>query len=109
MYAIRSYYELGLPPVIARLAQLPKGLVLVTGPTGSGKSTTLAAIVDECNKTRKDHVLTIEDPIEFVHRSQKALINHREVGRITSYNVCYTKLLRAPVIGLSEEHSLLFV
>jgi twitching motility protein PilT len=71
--------QLGFPKVIARLAQLPKGLVLVTGPTGSGKSTTLAAIVDECNKTRKDHILTIEDPIEFVHKSQKCIINHREV------------------------------
>ncbi len=75
--------QLGLPKVISRLAQLPKGLVLVTGPTGSGKSTTLAAIVDEANKTRKDHILTVEDPIEFVHRSQKAIINHREVGTHT--------------------------
>ncbi len=75
--------QLGLPKVIARLAHLPKGLVLVTGPTGSGKSTTLAAIVDEANKTRKDHILTIEDPIEFVHRSQKCVINHREVGTHT--------------------------
>ncbi|BCL60256.1 twitching motility protein PilT [Desulfomarina profundi] len=75
--------QLGLPKVIARLAHLPKGLVLVTGPTGSGKSTTLAAIVDEANKTRKDHILTIEDPIEFVHRSQKCIINHREVGTHT--------------------------
>ncbi len=75
--------QLGLPKVIARLAHLPKGLVLVTGPTGSGKSTTLAAIVDEANKTRKDHILTIEDPIEFVHKSQKCIINHREVGTHT--------------------------
>jgi len=72
--------QLGLPSVVKRLASLPRGLVLVTGPTGSGKSTTLAAIVDEANKTRKDHILTIEDPIEFVHKSQKAIINHREVG-----------------------------
>ena len=75
--------QLGLPKVIARLAHLPKGLVLVTGPTGSGKSTTLAAIVDEANKHRKDHILTIEDPLEFVHRSQKCVINHREVGTHT--------------------------
>ncbi len=75
--------QLGLPKVVNRLAHLPKGLVLVTGPTGSGKSTTLAAIVDEANKTRKDHILTIEDPIEFVHKSQKAIINHREVGTHT--------------------------
>jgi len=75
--------QLGLPKVIARLAHLPKGLVLVTGPTGSGKSTTLAAIVDEANKHRKDHILTIEDPLEFVHKSQKCVINHREVGTHT--------------------------
>jgi len=75
--------QLGLPKVVPRLAHLPKGLVLVTGPTGSGKSTTLAAIVDEANKTRKDHILTIEDPIEFVHKSQKSIINHREVGTHT--------------------------
>jgi twitching motility protein PilT len=75
--------QLGLPKVVNRLAHLPKGLVLVTGPTGSGKSTTLAAIVDEANKTRKDHILTIEDPIEFVHKSQKSIINHREVGTHT--------------------------
>ena len=72
--------QLGLPSVVRRLASLPRGLVLVTGPTGSGKSTTLAAIVDEANKTRKDHILTVEDPIEFVHRSQEAVVNHREVG-----------------------------
>jgi twitching motility protein PilT len=75
--------QLGLPKVIARLAHLPKGLVLVTGPTGSGKSTTLAAIVDEANKHRKDHILTIEDPLEFVHKSQKCVINHREIGTHT--------------------------
>jgi len=72
--------QLGLPPIVRRLASLPRGLVLVTGPTGSGKSTTLAAIIDEANKTRKDHILTVEDPIEFVHKSDKAVINHREVG-----------------------------
>ncbi|MFH1488229.1 MAG: type IV pilus twitching motility protein PilT [Pseudomonadota bacterium] len=72
--------QLGLPAIVRRLASLPRGLVLVTGPTGSGKSTTLAAIIDEANKTRKDHILTVEDPIEFVHKSDKAVINHREVG-----------------------------
>jgi twitching motility protein PilT len=72
--------QLNLPPVIKKLALLPKGMVLVTGPTGSGKSTTLAAIIDEVNKSRSDHILTIEDPIEFVHKSQKCIINHREVG-----------------------------
>jgi twitching motility protein PilT len=72
--------DLGLPPVIRQLATLPRGLVLVTGPTGSGKSTTLAAIINEANKTRKDHIITVEDPIEFVHVSKNAVINHREVG-----------------------------
>jgi twitching motility protein PilT len=72
--------DLGLPPIVKRLATLPRGMVLVTGPTGHGKSTTLAAIIDETNRTRKDHIITIEDPIEFVHISQKAIINHREVG-----------------------------
>jgi len=72
--------QLGLPKIVTKLSALPKGMVLVTGPTGSGKSTTLAAIVDEANKTRRDHILTIEDPIEFVHKSQKCIVNHREVG-----------------------------
>ena len=80
---ILTVEKLGLPPVIAKLAQLPRGLVLVTGPTGSGKSTTLAAIIDEANRTRKDHIITIEDPIEFVHASQKCIVNHREVGNHT--------------------------
>jgi twitching motility protein PilT len=72
--------QLALPPVISKLAQLPRGLILVTGPTGSGKSTTLAAIIDEANRTRKDHIITVEDPIEFVHQSQSCVVNHREVG-----------------------------
>ncbi len=80
---IMTCKELGLPPVLPRLATLPRGLVLVTGPTGSGKSTTLAAIIHEANRTRKEHILTIEDPIEFVHESEKAVINHREVGMHT--------------------------
>jgi twitching motility protein PilT len=69
-----------LPPVLKKFAMLHRGLVLVTGPTGSGKSTTLAAMLDYANKNRADHILTIEDPIEFVHESKSALINHREVG-----------------------------
>jgi twitching motility protein PilT len=72
--------ELGLPSVIKKFAMLKKGLVLVTGPTGSGKSTTLASMVDYANLQRKDHIITIEDPIEFVHRSQQCLVNHREIG-----------------------------
>jgi twitching motility protein PilT len=74
---------LGLPPVILKLATLPQGLVLVTGPTGSGKSSTLAAIVDQANRTRRDHILTIEDPVEFVHQSKECLVNHRELGTHT--------------------------
>ncbi|MDJ0720936.1 MAG: type IV pilus twitching motility protein PilT [Desulfobacterales bacterium] len=77
---IMTIEQLGLPQVIGKLSSLPRGLVLVTGPTGSGKSTTLAAIVHECNRSRKDHIITIEDPIEFVHQSQMCIVNHREVG-----------------------------
>ena len=77
---IQSVQELGLPPVVGKLSMLPRGLVLVTGPTGSGKSTTLAAIIDEANQNRKDHIITIEDPIEFVHRSKNCIVNQREVG-----------------------------
>jgi twitching motility protein PilT len=80
---ILSSEQLGLPEVCRKFAGLKKGLVVVTGPTGSGKSTTLAAIIDHANKTRSDHILTIEDPIEFVHKGKKALINHREVGAHT--------------------------
>ncbi len=72
--------QLGLPGVIKRFSMLKKGMVLVTGPTGSGKSTTLASMVDYANLHRKDHIITVEDPIEFVHRSQQCLVNHREVG-----------------------------
>ena len=72
--------DLGLPPVLMQAAMLKKGLVLVTGPTGSGKSTTLAAMIDHANKNRRDHIITVEDPIEFVHESQGCLVNHREVG-----------------------------
>src|SRR6202522_2391326 len=73
-------FDAPLPPVLKKLSMLHKGLVVVTGPTGSGKSTTLAAMVDYCNKNRKDHIITIEDPIEFVHESKNCLVNHREVG-----------------------------
>lgn len=72
--------QLGLPSVITKLAMLHKGLVLVTGPTGSGKSTTLASMVDHINKNKKSHIITIEDPVEFVHQNQNCVINHREVG-----------------------------
>ena len=88
--------QLGLPPVVSKLASLPRGLVLVTGPTGSGKSTTLAAIIDEANRTRKDHIITVEDPIEFVHKSQSCIINHREVGM-------HTKTFSAALKGALRE------
>jgi len=78
--AIMTAAQLGLPPVVSKLAALPRGLILVTGPTGSGKSTTLAAIIDVANRARKDHIITVEDPIEFVHQSQACIVNHREVG-----------------------------
>ncbi|QDV05359.1 Twitching mobility protein [Planctomycetes bacterium Poly30] len=76
--------QLNLPPAVRELCFLSKGLVVVTGPTGSGKSTTLAAMIDHINKNRADHILTIEDPIEFVHKDQKCLINQREVGAHTA-------------------------
>lgn len=80
---ILSAEQLGLPAVCKKFAMLQKGLVLVTGPTGSGKSTTLAAIIDYANKMRKDHIITVEDPIEFVHKSQGCIVNHRELGTHT--------------------------
>jgi twitching motility protein PilT len=82
-YEIISIEKLGLPPIINQLSERPRGLVLVTGPTGSGKSTTLAAMVDKVNKERKSHIITIEDPIEFIHRHQGCMINQREVGADT--------------------------
>ncbi|HPF78365.1 MAG TPA: ATPase, T2SS/T4P/T4SS family, partial [Alphaproteobacteria bacterium] len=77
---IPTVQELELPAAIRKFAELEKGLVLVTGPTGSGKSTTLAAIINQINLTKNKHILTIEDPVEFFHPSQKSLINHRELG-----------------------------
>ncbi len=81
---IMTAEQLGLPPVISKLATLPRGLILVCGPTGSGKSTTLASIIDVANRNRKDHIITIEDPIEFVHQSRGCIVNHREVGLHTN-------------------------
>lgn len=77
---IKTLEELNLPIILKTLADMPRGLMLVTGPTGSGKSTTLAAIVDHINRTRRDHIVTIEDPVEFLHSSKNCLINQREVG-----------------------------
>jgi len=89
---IRTFQELGLPPVIARLAERPRGLVLVTGPTGSGKSTTLAAMIDKINGERHDHILTIEDPIEYIHPHKNCLVNQREVHSDTG---SFSNALRA--------------
>jgi twitching motility protein PilT len=89
---IPTLASLGMPDVVGRFCQQPKGLVLVTGPTGSGKSTTLAAMVDLINETREDHILTLEDPVEFVHPSKRAHVNQREVG---SHTASFAKALRA--------------
>ena len=82
-FQVKTFEELGLPPVVAKMSDRPRGLVLVTGPTGSGKSTTLAAMIDKINKERKGHIITVEDPIEFIHRHQSCIVNQREVGTDT--------------------------
>jgi twitching motility protein PilT len=89
---IRSFGELGLPAVLATLAERPRGLVLITGPTGSGKSTTLAAMIDKINAERHDHILTIEDPIEYIHQHKNCLVNQREVHSDTG---SFSNALRA--------------
>ncbi len=78
-FEIKTFEQLCLPPIVARLCERPRGLILVTGPTGSGKSTTLAAMIDKINSERHDHIITIEDPIEFVHQHKNCLVNQREV------------------------------
>ena len=83
-FNVRTFEELGLPSVVAKLAERPRGLVLVTGPTGSGKSTTLAAMIDKINRELKGHIITVEDPIEFIHRHQSCIVNQREVGTDTT-------------------------
>jgi len=82
-FEIKSLEALGIPPVVASFANLPRGFVLVTGPTGSGKSTTLAALIDIANSQRRDHIVTVEDPIEFLHKHRSCLVNQREVGTDT--------------------------
>lgn len=81
--AIKSFEDLGLPAVLGEFAKRPRGLVLVTGPTGSGKSTTLAAMIDKINRERRAHIITVEDPIEFLHKHQNCIINQREIGSDT--------------------------
>ena len=83
-FNVKTFSELGLPNVVAQLADRPRGLVLITGPTGSGKSTTLAAMIDKINKELKGHIITVEDPIEFIHRHQSCIVNQREVGTDTN-------------------------
>jgi twitching motility protein PilT len=100
---ILSLEQLGMPPVVTQFCAVPKGLVLVTGPTGSGKSTTLAAMVDLINRTRREHVVSLEDPVEFVHASQASLVNQREVGPHTS---SFARAIRA---ALREDPDIILV
>ena len=91
-FEIKSFQQLNLPPVVSKLCEKPRGLILVTGPTGSGKSTTLAAMIDKINTDRHDHIITIEDPIEFVHQHKNCLVNQREVHADTK---SFSNALRA--------------
>lgn len=94
-FKILTFEELNLPPIAAKLAEKPRGLILVTGPTGSGKSTTLAAMVDKINSERNDHIVTIEDPIEFIHTHKKCIVNQREVNSDTkSFKAALKSILR---------------
>jgi len=100
---IKSVEELGMPQIIGKMAEFERGLVLVTGPTGSGKSTTLAALIDQINMTRRGHILTVEDPIEFVHPHKKCIVNQREVGPHTN---SFASALRA---ALREDPDVILV
>ena len=94
-FKIRGFHELGLPPVVAELCKKPRGLILVTGPTGSGKSTTLAAMIDKINNDDHGHIVTIEDPVEFLHEHKNCIINQREVGSDTqSFKRALKSILR---------------
>jgi twitching motility protein PilT len=100
---ILTIEQLGLPAVVQQLCEYPKGLILVTGPTGSGKSTTLAAMIDHINRTRKSHIITLEDPVEFVHQNHMCLINQREIGPHTN---SFARALRA---ALREDPDIVLV
>ncbi|MBI4566529.1 MAG: type IV pilus twitching motility protein PilT [Planctomycetes bacterium] len=100
---IKTCDQLGLPKVIKDLADLEKGLILCTGPTGSGKSTTLAALIDHINSTRRGHIITVEDPVEFIHQPRQCMVNHREVGRHTK---SFTNALRS---ALREDPDVILV
>jgi twitching motility protein PilT len=104
-YEIKSFDALGLPPVVSDLCKKPRGLILVTGPTGSGKSTTLASMIDKINLDRHDHILTIEDPIEFLHNHKNCVVNQREVGADTHgfANALRTALRQDPDVVLVGE------
>lgn len=102
-FAIPTFEDLGLPPVVERFVKLPHGLILVTGPTGSGKSTTLASMIDYINKDRALHILTIEDPIEYVHHHNKSAVNQREIGEDT---ISFSRALRS---ALREDPDVLLV
>jgi len=94
-YKILTFEELGLPKVVAELCERPKGLILVTGPTGSGKSTTLATMIDKINRERSEHIVTIEDPIEYVHQHKKCVVNQRELHADTySFKAALKSVLR---------------
>jgi twitching motility protein PilT len=100
---IRTPEQLGLPQVVSEFTELPHGLILITGPTGSGKSTTLAAMLDSINRSRAEHIVTLEDPIEFVHESKKSMVNQREVG---SHTLSFSGALRA---ALREDPDIVLV
>src|SRR5947199_5345606 len=102
-FEIKSFAQLALPPIVSKLCDKPRGLILVTGPTGSGKSTTLAAMIDKINTERHEHIITIEDPIEFVHQNKSCLVNQREVHSDTKG---FTEALRA---ALREEPDVVLI
>src|SRR5437762_3243862 len=104
-FSVKTFDDLGLPGVVAKLSEKPRGLVLVTGPTGSGKSTTLAAMIDKINKELKGHIITVEDPIEFIHRHQACIVNQREIGTDTNSFAAALKdaLRQDPAVALIRD------